>query len=428
MNTRKVLVFPCGSEIALEVHRALCYAKEVDLWGAGSRPDHGELTYANYIAGVPFYDDPDFLDKLNDVIQNYGFDYVIPAYDPVIRILSEAAEAGKLRCKLLGARAECVRICSSKRTTHVQLSGAVPLPHLYRTLNDVAHYPVFLKPEFGSGSKGAVKADTREEAEFYLARDRSLLIFEYLPGTEYTVDCYTSAQGELLFCGARERARIMNGIAVRTFPVSDGRLEEMANAINERIPFNGVWFFQVKTDAGGELQLMEVGPRIAGAMGLHRAMGVNFPLMMLYEAEGYEVAKPLLNNYPIIADRALAARFNLELDYNVVYVDLDDCLIIRGQVNTQLVQFLYQCINEGKRLVLLTRHAIDPHQTLQQYRLQQTFNEVIHITDPAMHKSDYITRKDAIFIDDSFGERAEVAQRCGIPVFAPDMVEALLHS
>jgi hypothetical protein len=33
---------------------------------------------------------------------------------------------------------------------------------------------------------------------------------------------------------------------------------------------------------------------------------------------------------------------------------------------------------------------------------------------------------DALFIDDSFGERQDVAQRLDIPVFSPDMVEGLV--
>lgn len=53
------------------------------------------------------------------------------------------------------------------------------------------------------------------------------------------------------------------------------------------------------------------------------------------------------------------------------------------------------------------------------------FDRVIHL-GAEEKKSDHIDCQDAIFIDDSFAERQDVARRKKIPVFAPDMVEALL--
>ena len=43
-----VLVFPCGSEIGLEIHAALRHAKDICLHGASSVSDHGEFVYARY--------------------------------------------------------------------------------------------------------------------------------------------------------------------------------------------------------------------------------------------------------------------------------------------------------------------------------------------------------------------------------------------
>ena len=43
-----VLVFPCGSEIGLEIHAALRHAKDIRLHGASSVDDHGEFAYRRY--------------------------------------------------------------------------------------------------------------------------------------------------------------------------------------------------------------------------------------------------------------------------------------------------------------------------------------------------------------------------------------------
>ena len=62
--------------------------------------------------------------------------------------------------------------------------------------------------------------------------------------------------------------------------------EKYAQAISSALEFHGAWFFQVKEGAEGALKLLEVAPRIAGAMAFHRVQGVNFPLLSLYESAG----------------------------------------------------------------------------------------------------------------------------------------------
>ncbi len=77
-------------------------------------------------------------------------------------------------------------------------------------------------------------------------------------------------------------------------------------------------------------------------------------------------------------------------------------------------------------MILLTRHQGDLTSTLQKYRLTSIFDEVIHIRD-GTPKSAHIMRSGAIFIDDSFTERAEVARVCGIPTFDASMLEMLIE-
>jgi putative alpha-1,2-mannosidase len=85
-----------------------------------------------------------------------------------------------------------------------------------------------------------------------------------------------------------------------------------------------------------------------------------------------------------------------------------------------------QSINEGKKIVLVTRHANDLAVTLAQHRLTNLFDDVFHLREEEP-KSRYITSKDAIFIDDSFRERKEVARVCGIPTFDCSMLEVLTN-
>ena len=121
----------------------------------------------------------------------------------------------------------------------------------------------------------------------------------------------------------------------------------------------------------------------------------------------------------------LWSRFHHDLSFGTVYVDLDDTLVLRGAVHTQLVAFLYQCINAGKTIVLLTKHAGNLEETLERWRIRQLFDRIVHLR-AGEEKSDYIEARDAILVDDSFSERKRVHERTGIPTFDCSMLELLL--
>ena len=164
---------------------------------------------------------------------------------------------------------------------------------------------------------------------------------------------------------------------------------------------------------------------MAGTMGMYRNLGVNFALMNIYELEGHNVTA-MPNTIDIEMDRALCSRFRLSIEYKHVYVDFDDCLLIDEKINTYLISFLYQCINEGIHLTLLTRHVENLECSLAKYKIDGLFDSVIQLRDNEK-KSQYIKHDKSIFIDDSFSERAEVRSACKIPVFAPDAIESLLR-
>ena len=80
---KKVLVFPCGSEIGLEIERALKFNKDYELIGGSSVNDHGMFAYENYIGNIPSVDDNKFIDKINEIVKKENIEYLYPAHDSV---------------------------------------------------------------------------------------------------------------------------------------------------------------------------------------------------------------------------------------------------------------------------------------------------------------------------------------------------------
>lgn len=417
-----VLVFPGGTEIGLEVRRSLSDLKEVRLAGAGSREDrHGPFAYRRW-AVLPSVGEAGWVAALNELVDALEIDFVIPGHDDALLALAEHAES--LTAAVITSPRETCRITRSKRATYERLADVVPVPHVFPTPEEVRSFPVFAKPDRSQGSQGAQLV--RDAAQLTRAvAGGSELIMEFLPGEELTVDCFSDRERGVLFARARPRLRTRAGISMSSRTAADdGVARRYADAIAGRLALHGAWFFQLREDAGGELRLLEVAPRVAGTSAVHRVTGVNFSLLSIYE----HLRAPLRiepNDVTVELDRALVNRYRHDLRYSSVYVDLDDTLIVRDAVHTGLISFLYQCLNERRRLVLLTRHRLDLDQTLAHFRLAGLWDRVVRVLDTE-HKADHIEERDAILIDDSFRERLSAHERLGIATFDSSMLELLL--
>lgn len=401
-----VLVFPCGSEIGLEIHRALTGKKGITLIGLSSVDDHGRYVYENYIGGCPYVTDEEFIDHLKMVIAEHNIDVLYPANEIVLLKLKTHEHE---LCKVIGPTLETVEICNSKLETYIALKDVVKIPeHRHDT---PYQFPVFVKPIIGHSGIGCRLVTT--DAEMSVISDYDNMFLEYLPGREYTIDCFADQYTE-----GRERARVIKGIAASTQIVKDPRFQEMATAINGVLNFPGAWFFQVKEDIVGELTLLEVGARLAGSSSLSRLRGVNLPLLNLYPGPVRIKSQECITEI----SRSLDVKARINYEFENVYIDLDDTLIVNGKVNYKLLGLIYKFRNEGKRVYLLTRSTYDDAmgKLLRACIPESLFTFTIHVKQYE-RKKDYMLPR-SVLIDDSFAEREDVDQ----PAFDTDIVESLL--
>ena len=418
-----MLVVPAGTEIGLEVARSLSVCKEVDLFGAGRLDcSPGPFKFARMLA-APMVDDKNFVDAINVIVREHGITHVIPAHDDVLFTLSSAGN--KLGAKLVTSSHKTCVIARSKRATIKSMHGVVPVPALYESFKAVDSYPVFVKPDAGQGSRGACLVNNEEQLRIALSEDPTRIIQEYLPGEEFTVDCFSDRERGLLYASGRARARISNGIAAHAFFTQDPLFEIYARKINDVLKFQGAWFFQLKRDSSGQLRLLEVAARIAGTSGLSRVSGINLPLLSIYESDRVKVSvrQPLLG---VTLDRAQTPLYRHKIKYDAVYVDLDDTLLIHGRLNTLLLRVLYQCVNKSIPVVLVTRHEGNLEQTLCDHRISGLFDRIAHLRQ-GESKTAAINHNQAIFIDDSYRELLEVEKMNGIVGIHPSAAEILLN-
>ncbi|MEY8709617.1 hypothetical protein A9B99_02570 [Mangrovibacter phragmitis] len=415
-----VLISPAGTEIGREIWLSLRHEKNITLFLAGADYDN----HARY-SDLPYYilpgvNEDDWLPALQLFTEQHHIDYIFPAHDDAL--LAYAENQTVIAARIIAPSVQTCKLTRYKSKTYDALADVINVPKCYATADDIDSWPVFIKPDRGQGSQGARRADSL--AQLGNVFNGSMLVSEYLPGAEFTVDCFSSRNGGLLYCQARTRERVRAGISMGSEFVSLDGIEIIAEKIQQKLQIFGVWFFQVKYAQNGQITLLEVAPRVAGTMALTRVSGANLPLLALYEHS--EIPVTLLPQYKHVRiSRALSNAFTHNITWSHVYVDYDDTLVIKNTVCVKLVAFLYQCINQGNRCHLVTRHAGDIHQELNTRRLAQIFDTVTHLTC-GEKKSSVIKQRDAIFIDDSFTERLDVHQTIGIPTFDVSMLDLLI--
>ena len=415
-----VLIFPCETN-SNELHDALSYCFNVNVFGASSVRRHGAYIYKNYNCQLPLIASENFINDFNHYLDEYEIDVIMPTHDTVALFLAE--HASEIHAKVVQSDVFTNKVCRSKIQTHDLFKDCDFVPIRFTSIEKV-EYPAFAKPDIGEGSHGAFIANNKDQ---FIGIDfDKYLITEFLPGEELTVDCLTDKNGKLVCVLPRTRDRIFGGIAVNSKSITvNGEINNIANIINSRLSFTGLWYFQLRGDRYGKLKLMEISTRCAGTMCVSRARGYNLPLLSVYVAMGYDISVPQ-KSMNVEMDRALIARYDMHLDYDTVYIDFDDTITLRDEINPYAMFFLYQCHNKHVKVHLLTRHIHNIHESLKKHAVSEDlFTDIIYIPDNES-KSSYITESKSIFIDNMYKERVEVAMERDIPVFDADGFEFLL--
>ncbi|AEW74296.1 ATP-grasp domain-containing protein [Enterobacter ludwigii] len=421
MMKLNILVFPCGSENAGEIAHSLRYSLHVNrLIGASSVEDHGRFHFQDYISDVPFIHSPDYEDYFVDLIATYNIDVVFATHDSVVEKLAKLAH--KHGFHLVNGDLRTTHIARYKSLTYRLFANMPWVPEIWGIDEQPTRWPVVVKPDCGQGGNGVAIAENPSQLAKHVEDIELPVVVEYLPGKELTVDCFTDRNGKIVWVSPRTRERVRAGIAMRSclLPPNE-EITNIAEHINRNLTLRGPWFFQLKEDIAQKWKLLEISCRIAGTMVAQRAHGINLPLMTLHDFMGRDVV-PLPEPHVKLIDRSIKTRAHTELYWQRVYVDMDDTLIINGLANPSLLAFIYQCRMKGNTIHLITRHDADPVKTLDNAAISPyLFDEIIHVKS-SEKKSQYITGP-AVFIDNYFPERVDVAQYKDVLVMDVDAVE-----
>ena len=415
---KRVLVLNCGTLTSTDLNMSLRYNEEFEIWGASTNKNHGIYVYENYIEDIPNITDENFINILNKKIEKYDFKFIFVPHEDLALFLQK--HKNEINATIVCSEYETALLCRYKSKTYQKMKDYDFVPKTFKK-EEVKKFPVFMKKDDDQGGKNAYKIQNKEELEHFYEID-NMIICEYLPGEEVTIDCFTNKEGKLLYCNPRAADRMLAGIDVhaRRINLSD-EIKYIAESLNKEIKFRGFWFFQIKKDENGKFKLLEIATRLAGSFALNKSLDVNLPLMALKDFDGQEI-EINFNDVNVEVDKQFFSKFIMDIEYENVYIDFESCFENIKIINTLLIMYIYQCVNKNKKLVLVIKKDAPIDLLLNEKRLNK--NLFFKIIDCVNLEKDIST--EGIFISNNEILKNKLRKNKKIYCFSTNSVEALI--
>lgn len=286
-DTLTVLITSAGSTAAQNLARVLARAGWGVL-GGDMRSDHAGLGLYDRDLLLPRGDDPGYIPALIAHIRAHGVGLLVPVMAPELRAVSRARaalEAGG--CRVICAPAEAVDVCLSKRRLADALAEAgVPQPRPL-TPSAIREFPVFARPDGGTGSRGARRVDDAEALARLRATAPGLVFTEHCEATEYSVDGFAWPPGRLVHAICRSRDEVRGGLVVRSRVEALGERLALVAWACEALGLAGFFNLQFFQESpGAPCHVFDVNPRLGGGMILSFEAGLDAPTYLADLAAG----------------------------------------------------------------------------------------------------------------------------------------------
>lgn len=235
------------------------------------------------------WSDVDVLARLNDAVDKYDINIIIPFVDGAVAVAANYAVAYPGKVFVPAGDASVAELMFDKvRAAQTFEKAGIAVPTTYHP--DVSCPKLIAKPRRGSASKGLIEINSPEQLHDVLLAADDYLIQERIDNRqELTVDCYVSvADGIPLAVSPRVRNVTVGGEVSDTATVDDAQAVAMSLEVLSAINLRGAVTVQLirDLDCPGRLLVMEVNPRLGGGAVCSVIAGADIPSLILSEATG----------------------------------------------------------------------------------------------------------------------------------------------
>ena len=270
----KILLLTYGNESSIEMIRSIAELNTHEVYGCHYDTINAGLAYLNknYIVECPnpFKTAPQFLKWLDNFVIDAEIDRVFVTNCKMLKFLYDNWNDVGCLDKLAIPGKDNLAPCLFKNKLYELLPDISP--RVFKSHEEApTDVDLFAKPCYSSSAEGARKLKNNAASWQTVTADD--VVTEYLPGEEFTVDCVSTPDGDVVDWNVRLRARIRDGITSygRSAPEYWELIGEHIKSIAKKLRLPYFWFAQFKFDSNGVPKLLEVNCRISGSFCITKA-------------------------------------------------------------------------------------------------------------------------------------------------------------
>ncbi len=314
-----ILMTGAGAPGAPGILKCLQFNPTFEIVMADANPNAvGRWLHAEFET-IPFAHEKNFIEQLLSICKKRNIHVLMPLITKELVLLAQHKKEFEAQgTKILVSDVDPLEIANNKSRLYQFLEWrGIEVP-AYKVVESVEQfklaveelgYPdkrICFKPSVSNGSRGfRIMASDMDEydllfnqkpgstymslsdAERILASKPfpELLVTEYLPGEEYSVDCLTN-HGETKLAAPRLRKKMIAGISVEGLFVKEENIMAYCSQIIKELQLHGNIGIQVKKSTEGKFLIVEINPRVQGTIVAGLGAGINLPVLAVKQELG----------------------------------------------------------------------------------------------------------------------------------------------
>ena len=278
------------------------------------------LQVADVKIQVPAVYDPKYVDLTLDICKEQKIDTLLSLNDLELPILAEnKARFEEIGVKLIVSDLSVIDIAFDKyKTAQWVESLGLKSPKTFVRLSDAKkaletgelHFPLFMKPRWGSGSIGLESIADMEELDIYYhllmkkikktilatasVGDEYIMIQEKLTGKEFGLDIMNDLEGNNVAVSVKQKLAMRAGETDKAITLDLPEVREIGKKIGSALKHIGNLDVGVMQNENGEYCVLELNPRFGGGFPFSYEAGVNLPKAIIEWVKGNKVDAAIL--------------------------------------------------------------------------------------------------------------------------------------
>ncbi len=278
------------------------------------------LQVADVKLQVPAVYDPKYVDITLQICKEQKIDVLLSLNDLELPILAEnKAKFEAEGVKVIVSDPSVIDIAFDKyKTAQWVESLGLKSPKTFVRLEDAKHaletgelhFPLFMKPRWGSGSIGLASIADMEELDIYYhllmkqvkktilatasVGDEYIMIQEKLTGNEFGLDVMNDLGGNNVAVSVKQKLAMRAGETDKAVTVDLPEVREIGHKIGNALKHIGNLDVDVMQNKNGEYCVLELNPRFGGGFPFSYEAGVNLPKAIIEWVKGNKVDASIL--------------------------------------------------------------------------------------------------------------------------------------